>query len=715
MTFPIAPWAATANYPAGGNAWSSTQTKVNPAYTYFTPNQPPSAQELNYMFNQRDLAQSAMGTNLTNDAVANWSPIKIGSSGANGFGDGTQAWQFADVKFDPDWGWWVAVAFTTTPTTALLYSDDGLNWAQLAWAAGFSNVSHVPRTMVVLPSSKIVVMRNTAANAAMHQTLIDQQAGTNVDSASLAVMTRGGAVASQGTMFYHQANGAAWFVGASGFGGTGAWTGFITSNNNDGNSASWTDLHGSAPASFVSGTGGVWKWESAQNTTTAIVAMCAQRPGTDPSFLMKIDAAGTMTDITPGFVGSSQAIRGIAWSAVDQLWGLVTQDSGPNVYLYFSPDLVNWTAVSPGGTPGTGVGLAAVRGTWALGFYEAIAQTIGRIGLYTGIGQWLQSGNAGLIGFSWAQFPWLSLSNNSCTLLLSSEFKTGVLEEALSLICCAINGAVTNGVVAVTQSNRSTYVAAPVNSGVATASILPGWNTALDLDFSTLPTTTYGADGTFALGPYTNWTKVRSANDRTPLTNSNGSGLIFRPTASHTGGGVFLPLSAFLPGNVNLWSTALRIWVYLNSQNFTNNGDNFRVGLGLTTSSVALQPAGLIGVNGSGAFIEAAYGAFPSVQQLSSFTSNTNTMLLETLALDSTRATYLCGQYTGGAWPAEAGAIVPVAAVDAMAVSSGILQFTDPSSTTFYPSTFGLIMFPVAAGGSTLTVTVGRIRVDYRV
>lgn len=52
------PWAGTTDYPAGTDPWAGTPTCVLPTYTYFTPGltAAPTAQELNYMFNQRDQA-----------------------------------------------------------------------------------------------------------------------------------------------------------------------------------------------------------------------------------------------------------------------------------------------------------------------------------------------------------------------------------------------------------------------------------------------------------------------------------------------------------------------------------------------------------------------------------------------------------------------------------------------------------------------------------
>ncbi len=54
MTIQNFPWASTTNFPAGSSAWSGQPLKVNPNYNYFTPGQVPTAEELNYLLNQRD-------------------------------------------------------------------------------------------------------------------------------------------------------------------------------------------------------------------------------------------------------------------------------------------------------------------------------------------------------------------------------------------------------------------------------------------------------------------------------------------------------------------------------------------------------------------------------------------------------------------------------------------------------------------------------------
>lgn len=74
----ISPFAQTVNYPSGSQPWSNTPTKVNPNYTYFTPGQAPSAQELNYLFNSYSAglmtAQNIAAQNFTMPITASSLP-----------------------------------------------------------------------------------------------------------------------------------------------------------------------------------------------------------------------------------------------------------------------------------------------------------------------------------------------------------------------------------------------------------------------------------------------------------------------------------------------------------------------------------------------------------------------------------------------------------------------------------------------------------------
>lgn len=44
-------WAETVNFPAGGNPWNGNPLKLDPVANYFTPNEKPPAEDLNFLFN----------------------------------------------------------------------------------------------------------------------------------------------------------------------------------------------------------------------------------------------------------------------------------------------------------------------------------------------------------------------------------------------------------------------------------------------------------------------------------------------------------------------------------------------------------------------------------------------------------------------------------------------------------------------------------------
>lgn len=117
----------------------------------------------------------------------------------------------------------------------------------------------------------------------------------------------------------------------------------------------------------------------------------------------------------------------------------------------------------------------------------------------------------------------------------------------------------------------------------------PQWATALDLDFTTLPTQSLAADTTFTVGasPIFNtglvWTKVNSASDATAMTITNGTGLVIIPnSASNISGSTFsapalrIQLNSIIPN----WTVFMpfRIWVWESASNEAANNDKMCFG-----------------------------------------------------------------------------------------------------------------------------------------
>src|SRR5258706_9710939 len=114
----------------------------------------------------------------------------------------------------------------------------------------------------------------------------------------------------------------------------------------------------------------------------------------------------------------------------------------------------------------------------------------------------------------------------------------------------------------------------------------PQWATALDLDFTTLPTQTIASNGTITVGtsPIFGtglvWTKINSASDATAMTITNGTGLVITPNAaSNIGGATFTApaLSIQLNSIIPDWTVFMpfRIWVCESASNEAANNDKF--------------------------------------------------------------------------------------------------------------------------------------------
>lgn len=117
----------------------------------------------------------------------------------------------------------------------------------------------------------------------------------------------------------------------------------------------------------------------------------------------------------------------------------------------------------------------------------------------------------------------------------------------------------------------------------------PQWATALDLDFTTLPTQSLAVDTTFTVGtsPIFGtglvWTKVNSASDATAMAVTNGTGLVITPNAaSNISGATFtapalrIQLNSIIPD----WTVFMpfRIWVWESASNEAANNDKLFFG-----------------------------------------------------------------------------------------------------------------------------------------
>lgn len=711
MSNQFPPWAGQANYPTSPSAaWAGTPTKVVPAYTFFTPGQAPAAQELNAILNQIGVGMNAVGSTAAEIAAANFNKIDTSPT------QGGNPYATYGIAFDHDGAQWVAALDNATPVPTLYTSQDGLLFVPNTSFAALSGPTNAPRALGMFPlTGTAAVYCSNGATGVMQRCTQSGAPATTATGQAWAV--RSATLCNQGTMvfFWGANNPGMFFFGANSFQSRAAWNGFAAfdSSNNDGAGTAgvWTDLHTSLPAAFLSGNSYIHKYETAQSANLLAVAMCGRITGTDPSFLMKVDVAGAMTDITPAFVGGlSRSIRGLAYSATDGLWGLLSVDSGSNTYLDVSPDLTNWTNVWS--LPEAGIGMAVIRNTWSIVVSMPWSAAADRCIYVSNVAQVYANPATTVPRIFFANYPAVSNTHlaNGVFTLQSSELPPGAPASVVDIYPKApqfIASTLFNATCAFSQSLRAGHYDTQ-QSGVVLQPISLGWNTALDMDFSTLGNATFAADGAISLGGY-NWTKASSANDRAALANINGTGLRWQPNTGAIGSSIFLPLQSFVPVNALLWSTSFRIWMYVKAQNLSGVGDSMLCQI-KTTTAVGGWTAGMTMVAGpTPAMYAHGVGGSALTQTLGAGNfNNNNAIVLDVLGLKHNIASNISGQYSGGAWPTEPGALY-----ESVTVDNGSLTLQDPSSSANSVAFFGIVFFPVAISAG-ITIDIGRVRVDFK-
>lgn len=708
------PWASQQFYPVLGQSWDGILIKVDPGYAYFTPGQTPTAPELNAMFNKRDIALNAMGSLGAEIAAANFGQfVQLGNDGSG------HLYSAYAVCFDQTFQQWLACVDSSTPSPAIFASQDGKAWAVCPTIAAFGNTAIKPRAIAAYPGTGTVVTYGETGVVTSITRCVQSSAPTTVATTNNAWAIRAGALCNQGVMayFWGAATPGMYFIGASSNGVRAAWLGFCATDSNDGSGTAgvWTDAHTSLPAAFLSGNSLIYKWEAAQSDTALVVAQCGQLAGTDPSFLMKVDVNGVMTDVTPASIGSSRAIRGVAYSATDALWGILSHDAGGDIYFDVSPDLVTWTNVLTSSGYFAN-GLAVIRNTWVMALSTTTTSQPDKAIYMSNVAAVL-TGATPLLGFStWPAFanasqatiP-LTLQSNEVPPVANSAF----YPKATQLMAAFVNTNASGFSATFWQSLRAGHNDGQ-QSGVPAQVLVPGYNTVLDLDFSTLASGNVTGDGAHTIGPYS-WTKSRSANDRAVLANVNGAGMRWQPTGGKIGSALFLPFSSFVPSSALLWSTSFRVWLYIQGQNLGTAGDSFFAAITPSATATALSIAGITEIAGPlpAVYGHASGGSAQTIALGSGIFDENNVVVLDVPSLRENRLAVLSGELDPGVanvWPAEAGALYSALTVDG---GTTIWQDPSPAGAPFSVASLGIALYPVAAGAA-LTVTVGRVRVDVR-
>jgi hypothetical protein len=239
------------------------------------------------------------------------------------------------------------------------------------------------------------------------------------------------------------------------------------------------------------------------------------------------------------------------------------------------------------------------------------------------------------------------------------------------------------------------------------------WVTALDLDFSAQANQTLSPDGNYVVGGYT-WTKENSAADNVAMAVVNGSGLVIRPVAAsnyiagtRTAPILRIDLSSLISGY--LWSYALRGWIYVSACNDNANFDFFTLAFetGTGASTASSMQAGRIRNSGQKLRNYLTY-LTTNVTQFSSTNASADVRVLE--AQDGVLSSdFRCwtGTYAAG-WPAVT-ALIP----GLRPANAGNFNLVGVAAA---PTNGNLVLTAGRVSSATaLSVTIARVRVDYRV
>ena len=267
------------------------------------------------------------------------------------------------------------------------YSYDGHNWGVVL--PTLSN-PYFPIAMAVEPITGIIASIRT--DFTVHWTITVQLQG--LPAVEETPTGAGSFLPGQGVMCYFYATTNAslkqWmFVGGSGVTGHSPWTGMSVQGVGVGGSGAWTNNQSHLPTNWITGTNSVFQWlyaidESfpmAGDGNNIVFVQCGARPGIDHSYLLQWNqsAPTTFTDITPALLsGTTYQIRGFAYSAQDQLWGMVIVDGDlaghgafpATTYFLTSPDLVTWNVVYTFVDFYAG-GLAVAGNIWSIPVYNS--------------------------------------------------------------------------------------------------------------------------------------------------------------------------------------------------------------------------------------------------------------------------------------------------------------------------------------------------------
>lgn len=236
-----------------------------------------------------------------------------------------------------------------------------------------------------------------------------------------------------------------------------------------------------------------------------------------------------------------------------------------------------------------------------------------------------------------------------------------------------------------------------------------GLQTALDIDFSSLPNQTFLTDGSYVVAGKT-WTKSNSTNDQSPMAIVNGQGLVIQPksTSDYNGGTRTFPmLSTPLLGLDPTLPLGARVrcYMHVSAQNITANYDNAVMGIdsgSAVAGYVAKYGRGVGGI-GIATFIQANTSNLGFNDFVVALGSGSNVVCLDVARLGHPA---IAGFY------APAGLTPPTIPLDSAFLYANSRDYATAAMSGLTPANMVFLLGAQRAGsGTALSITISRARV----
>jgi hypothetical protein len=322
-------WASGGvSYPAGASPWSATPVRLLPLVSYFTPNAPAPAEEMNYILGVGYDQQNALATSFLGafDFVSPIQAINWPTTVARTGGAGTERIQsaFWDT-FNSRWIMLSGLTGGTTPKYINASIDGGLSYTVLSTQSP-TGAGHLLAGCADPGSNKSVICPSA-------QTFL--YVSTNGTSWATAT-TSSASVTCSAPVFF---NGLFVVPGCE----SGTTTAHLTTSPD---TATWTDRTAAIPASLAALQLAGTLWLTATNGTI-LVAVPQQQTlvsGTSATMTSTNGTTWTLGAVANANVSSGDGASGLSWNSSDNVF-MLTFNGGVTTKIYTSPDGLTWTYV----------------------------------------------------------------------------------------------------------------------------------------------------------------------------------------------------------------------------------------------------------------------------------------------------------------------------------------------------------------------------------